>query len=65
MQTQYNVLICRSDLYFHDYNLATEPDKNGHSNRIIDQEIKRQKAIELELDCKFIRINPHKEDFDV
>ena len=36
MQTQYNVLSCRSDLYFHDYNLATEIDKNGHSNRIID-----------------------------
>ena len=29
----------------------------------IDYKIKRQKAIEQELRCKFIRIDPDKEDF--
>ena len=49
MQTQYNVLSHRIDLYFHDYNLATEIYENGHSDRSIDYEIKRQKAIKQEL----------------
>ena len=65
MQTQYNILRYRIDLYFQDYKLAIEIDKNGHSNRKIDYEIKRQKAIEQELGCKFIRIDPDKEDFDI
>ena len=41
-----------------------EIDENGNSDRNIDREIKRQKAIEQELGCKFIRIGPDKEDFD-
>ena len=49
MQTQYNVLGYRIDLYYHDYKFAIEIDNNGHSNRNIDYEIKRQKAIEQEL----------------
>ena len=31
----------------------------------IDYEMKSQKAIEQELGCKFIRIDPDKEDLDV
>ena len=58
MQTQYNVLSYRNDLYFHDYKLAIEIDKNEHSNSSIDYEIKRQKVIKQELGCKFIRIDP-------
>ena len=65
MQTQYNVLGYRIDLYFHDYKLAIETDENGHSNRNIDYEIKRQKTIEQELDCKFIKNCPDKEDLDI
>ena len=30
MQTQYSVLGCRIDLYFHDYKVAIEVDENGH-----------------------------------
>ena len=37
------------DLYFHDYKLAIEINENGHSERNIDYEIKRQKLIEQEL----------------
>ena len=53
------------DFYFHDYKLAIEIDENGHSDRSIDYEIKRQKVIKQELGCKFIRIDPDKEDFDI
>ena len=65
MQTQYNVLSYIIDLFFHDYKLANEIDENGRSDRNIDYEIKRQKAIEQKLGCKFIRIDPDKENFDI
>ena len=32
--------------HFHEYNLSAEIDENGHSDRNIDNEIKRQKVIE-------------------
>ena len=53
------------DLYFYDYKLALGIDKNGNSDRNIDWEIKRQKAIEQELGCNVIIIDPDKEDFDI
>ena len=45
IETQYNVLIYRIDLYFHDYKLTIEIDENGHSDRNVDYKIKRQKSI--------------------
>ena len=33
-------------IFFHDYMLEIEIDENGDSDRSIDYEIKRQKAIE-------------------
>ena len=65
MQTQFKVAVYRPDLYFHNYKLAIEIDENGQRDRNIDYEIKRQKAIEQELGCKSIRIDPNKEDFDI
>ena len=65
MQTQYSVLVYRIDLYFHYYKLAIETNEKSDSDRNIDYEIKKQKAIERELRCKFIRIDPEKEDFDI
>ena len=65
LQTQYNNLSYRTDLYFHDQKLAIELDENGHNKINIDYKIKRQKAIEQEIGCKFIRINPDKEEFDI
>ena len=65
MQTQYDVLGYKIDLYFHDYKLVTEINENEHINRNIDYEIKRRKEIKQELDCKFIKIDPDKEDFSV
>ena len=65
MQTQYSVLGYRIDLYFHKYKLAIEVDELGHNDRNIDYEIQRQKALERELDCVFIRINPDEKDFKI
>ena len=65
MQTQYTVLGYRIDLYFHKYKLAIEVDELGHNDRNIDYEIQRQKALERELDCAFIRINPDAADFNI
>ena len=64
MQTQYSVLGYKIYLHFHDYKLAIEVDEKGHKHRNIDHEIKRQKALEEELSCEFIRINPVEESFN-
>ena len=53
------------DIYFHDYELAVEIDEYNHEDRNIGCEIERQKALKKELCCKFIRINPDKENFNV
>ena len=65
MQTQYNVLGYRTDLYFRKYKLAIEVDELGHADRNINNEIERQKALERELNCVFIRINPDEKDFNI
>ena len=65
MQTQYSVLGYKNDLYFHDYKLLIEVDEKGHKDRNIDHKIKRQKALEKELNCEFIRINPDEKDFNI
>ena len=65
MQTQYSVLSYRIDLYFHKYKLAIEVDELGHNDRNIDYEIQRQQALERELNCVFIRINPDAVDFSI
>ena len=65
MQTQCSVLGYRIDHYFHKYKLAIEVDELGHADRNINNEIERQKALEKELNCIFIRINPDKKDFNI
>ena len=44
------------DLYFPEHKLSVEVDEKGCKGRDKSKEIERQKAIEKELDCKFIRI---------
>ena len=56
MQTKYSGLCYKIDFYFHEV---------GYSDRVIDYEIKRQKAIEKDLDYKIIRINPDEKDFNI
>ena len=65
MENQYSVLGYKIDHYFPDYKLTIEVDEKGHKDRNIDHEIKRQKAIEKELSCQFIRINPDEENFNI
>ena len=65
IQTQYSVLGYRIDLYFHEYKLAIEVDELGHTNRNINNEVERQKALEKELNCIFIGINPDEKDFNI
>ena len=64
MQSQYNVLNCRIDLYFHKYKLAIEIDELGHNDRNFEHEIQRQKELKREIECVFIRINPDAIDFN-
>ena len=65
MQTQYTVLSYRIDLYCHKYKRAIEVDELGHNDRSADHEIQRQKALERQLNCVFIRTNPDAADFDI
>ena len=65
VQTQYTVLGYRIDLYFHKHKLAIEVGELGHNDRNIDYEIQRQKALERELNCVFIRINPDAIEFNI
>ena len=62
---QHSVLGYRIDLYFLGHKLATEVDEKGHKDRDKHKEIERQKAIEKELDCKFIGINPGEQNLDM
>ena len=63
--SQYCVLGYRIDAYFLKHKLAIEVDEKGHQSTDFEYEIERQKALEKKLNCKFIRINPAKENFDV
>ena len=65
MQTRYSVLGYKIDLYFHEYKLAIEVDELGHNDINVDYEIRRQRAIENELGCLFIRINPDEKNFNI
>ena len=37
----------------------------GHADKNLSNEIERQKALEKEIDCVFIRINLDKKDFNI
>ena len=64
---QHFVLGYYIDAYFPNFpiKLTVEIDEQRHKYRDIDQEIKRQKALEKELGCEFIRTNPAKTNFNV
>ena len=62
---QHCVLGYEIDAYFSKQKIAIEIDELGHQNRDFECEIERQNALEKELNCKFIGINPAKENFNV
>ena len=47
------------------YRLAIEVDELGHNDRNNDDEVKRQKGIEIRLDCKVFRIITDEENFNI
>ena len=54
---QHNFLSYIIDPYFPKHKLTIEIDEQGHNDRDIDYEIRRQKKLEKKLGCKFIRSN--------
>ena len=65
IQTQYSVLGYRIDLYFHKHKLAIEVDELEHTDRNLNNKIERQKVLEKELDCLFIRISPDEKNVNI
>ena len=61
---QHSVLGYRIDAYFPKYKLAIEVEQ-GLNDKDTDYEIERQKSVEKELGCEFIRINLAKENFNI
>ena len=45
--------------------LPTEVDELSHVDGNLNNETERQKALEKELNCVFIRINPDEKDFNI
>ena len=62
---QYYLLGYRIDLYFLKHKLAIEIDEKGHKDKNKYKEVERRKAIEKNLDFKFIRIKSDEKDLDV
>ena len=57
-------LLFKIDIYFTEYVLAVEIDEKSHTDRDPLFEEKRQKALEKNLSCKFIRINTSQKNYD-
>ena len=55
----------RIALYFPRHKLAIEVDEKGHTDRPKNKEEEEEKAIEKELGCEIIIINPDGNDFDI
>ena len=63
-KNDFKYILFRIDIYFTEYFLAIEIDEKGHTDRDLIFEEKRQKALEKKLNCKFIKINTSKENYD-
>ncbi|EGT3619240.1 hypothetical protein FJ641_07515 [Clostridium perfringens] len=59
---QYKILTYRIDYYIPKLNIAIEYDENDHKNYTYKQHELRQKQIEKELGCNFIRLSDSKSD---
>ena len=55
----------RTDMYFSESKFAVEIYEIGHIDRNQNEENERQIKIEEHLNCKFHRINPDVEGFDI
>ena len=59
---QYTVLNYRIDYYIPNLNIAIEYDENDHKNYSYEAQEGRQKEIEKELGCRFIRVSDKNSD---
>lgn len=59
---QFKISKYRIDLYLPELNIAIEYDENNHKGYTYEQQEGRQKEIEENLGCKFIRITDNKTD---
>jgi very-short-patch-repair endonuclease len=64
-QFQYPIGDYKIDLYFPDLLIAVECDENGHSDRTPQEERSREKFIQAQLHCDFIRFNPDTPEFNI
>lgn len=62
---QHRVLQYRIDLYIKEANIAIECDEHNHKDRDAEYEAAREKNIIKEINCKFIRFNPHDTNFQL
>lgn len=65
IKRQYRIGKYCVDLYIPHVNLVIECDEFGHKDYNIESESKRQKYIESELNCSFIRFDPCNKDFQL
>ena len=65
MQTQYNVFSYRIEFYFHDYKLAIGVDEKWIQQQKYWLWNKKTKSNRNKIGCKFIIIDPDKENFDI
>ena len=61
-EKQFKVLRYRIDYYIPSLNIAIEYDENDHSNYTYEAHEGRQKEIEKELSCRFIRVSDNNTD---
>ena len=59
------VLGYKIDAYFVKYKLAVEIDEHNHEERDNEKELMGDNTIKQKLGCKFIRINPDDEKFNI
>lgn len=64
-ETQYIVGKYRLDCYLPTFGIVIEVDENGHNDRCRIYEKKREEFIKNELSCRFFRLNPDSNDFDI
>ena len=57
-------ILYRVDVYFTEYSLAVDIDEKCHTDRDLIFEEKRKEALEKRLNCRFVRINTSRENYD-
>jgi len=62
---QFSCGLYRIDLYFPAQKVAVECDEGGHAHYSFEAEYERQRFLEQQLCCHFVRYNPHAADFSI